>query len=141
MNMMLPSGELRLSFRRCRFGLPAGHPRVRRCTVGPAQRSCNTKAKNGDPLRLFFAETPRARLEAIRIVDMTSSNAWAEFVSVFRRTCTAFVQHENAKAQLKALIPEDAREAIGHGVRAKRSKPLRSVSIGANGPSANTWYR
>ena len=34
----------------------------------------------------------------------------------------AFLQHENAKAELKALIPEDAREAIGHGVRAKRSK-------------------
>ena len=27
-----------------------------------------------------------------------------------------------AKAELKALMPEDAREANGHGVRAKRSK-------------------
>jgi putative phage-type endonuclease len=78
--------------------------------------------ENGDPPRLFFVETPRARLEAIRIVDMTSSNAWAEFASLFSRTRTAFVQHENAKAELKALMPEDAREAIGHGVRAKRSK-------------------
>jgi predicted phage-related endonuclease len=78
--------------------------------------------ENGDPPRLFFAETPRARLKVIRIVDMTSSNAWAEFASLFRRTRTAFVQHESAKAELKALMPEDAREAIGHGVRAKRSK-------------------
>jgi predicted phage-related endonuclease len=78
--------------------------------------------ENGDPPRLFFAETPRARLEAIRIVDMTSSNAWAEFASLFCQTRTAFVQHENAKAELKVLMPEDAREAIGHGVRAKRSK-------------------
>src|SRR6516225_7517402 len=78
--------------------------------------------ENGDPPRLFFAETPRARLEAIRIVDMTSSNAWAEFASLFCRPRTAFVQHENAKAELKALMPEDVREAIGHGVRAKRSK-------------------
>jgi predicted phage-related endonuclease len=78
--------------------------------------------ENGDLPRLFFAETPRARLEAIRVVDMTSSNAWAEFASLFCRTRTAFVQHENAKAELKALMPEDAREAIGHGVRAKRSK-------------------
>src|SRR5580692_11078256 len=78
--------------------------------------------ENGDSPRLFFAETPRARLEAIRIVDMTSSNAWAEFASLFSRTRTAFVQHENAKAELKALMPEDAREAIGHGIRAKRSK-------------------
>jgi predicted phage-related endonuclease len=78
--------------------------------------------ENGDSPRLFFAETPRARLDAIRIVDMTSSNSWAEFASLFSRTRTAFVQHENAKAELKALMPEDAREAIGHGVRAKRSK-------------------
>jgi predicted phage-related endonuclease len=78
--------------------------------------------ENGDPPRLFLAEPPRARLEAVRIVDMASSNSWAEFASLFRRTRTAFVQHENAKAELKALMPEDAREAIGHGVRAKRSK-------------------
>jgi hypothetical protein len=78
--------------------------------------------ENGEQPQLFLAETPRARLEAIRVVDMSSSNAWAEFASLFCRTRTAFVQHENAKAELKALVPEDAREAIGHGVRAKRSK-------------------
>ena len=37
-------------------------------------------------------------------------------------TRAAFLDHERAKAELKALMPEDAREAIGHGVRAKRSK-------------------
>ena len=35
---------------------------------------------------------------------------------------TAYLEHENAKAELKGLMPEDAKEAIGHGVRAKRSK-------------------
>jgi hypothetical protein len=34
----------------------------------------------------------------------------------------AFLDHERAKAELKTLMPEDAKEAIGHGVRAKRSK-------------------
>ena len=34
----------------------------------------------------------------------------------------AFLDHERAKTELKALMPEDAKEAIGHGVRAKRSK-------------------
>jgi hypothetical protein len=29
---------------------------------------------------------------------------------------------ELAKAELKALLADDAKEAIGHGVRAKRSK-------------------
>jgi hypothetical protein len=27
-----------------------------------------------------------------------------------------------AKSELKALMPEDAREAIGHGLRARRSR-------------------
>jgi hypothetical protein len=34
----------------------------------------------------------------------------------------SFLDHERAKSELKALIPEDAKEAIGHGVRAKRSR-------------------
>jgi len=78
--------------------------------------------ESGEPPRLFGVEPPRARIEAVRIVDMSSSNAWAEFSSVFRRTQEAYLEHEKAKAELKGLMPEDAKEAIGHGVRAKRSK-------------------
>jgi hypothetical protein len=71
---------------------------------------------------LIDAEPPRPRLAAARIVDMSSSNSWAEFAAVFRSTRHAFLEHERAKSELRALIPEDAKEAIGHGVRAKRSK-------------------
>ena len=78
--------------------------------------------ESGEPPRLFGADPPRARIEAVRIVDMSSSNAWAEFSTVFCRTRGAYLEHENAKAELKGLMPEDAKEAIGHGVRAKRSK-------------------
>ena len=78
--------------------------------------------ESGEPPRLFGAEPPRARVQAVRIVDMTSSNAWAEFSTVFRRTREAYLEHENARAELKALMPDDAKEAIGHGIRAKRSK-------------------
>jgi hypothetical protein len=53
---------------------------------------------------------------------MSSSNSWAEFAALFRNTRSAFLDHERAKGELKALMPEDAREAIGHGVKAKRSK-------------------
>ena len=53
---------------------------------------------------------------------MSGSNSWAEFAGLFRSTRQAFLGHERAKAELKALMPEDAKEAIGHGVRAKRSK-------------------
>jgi hypothetical protein len=34
----------------------------------------------------------------------------------------AYLEHEQAKAELKTLMPENAKEAIGHGVRAQRSK-------------------
>jgi hypothetical protein len=69
-----------------------------------------------------MAEPPRPRIEAIRIVDMSASNSWAEFAGLFRSSRDAFLDHERARNELKALMPEDAKEAIGHGVRAKRSK-------------------
>jgi putative phage-type endonuclease len=78
--------------------------------------------QSGEVPRLIMAEAPRPRIQAIRIVDMTSSNSWAEFAALFRNTRDAFLDHERAKTELKALMPEDAKEAIGHGVRAKRSK-------------------
>jgi predicted phage-related endonuclease len=78
--------------------------------------------ESGEPPRLFGIEPPRPRIEAIRIVDMSSSNSWAEFAALFRNTRAAFLDHERAKTELKTLMPEDAKEAIGHGVRAKRSK-------------------
>jgi putative phage-type endonuclease len=78
--------------------------------------------QSGEPPHLINAEPPRPRLEAVRIVDMSASNSWAEFAALFRNTRSAFLDHERAKSELKALMPEDAKEAIGHGVRAKRSK-------------------
>ena len=78
--------------------------------------------QSGEPPHLINAEPPRPRVEAIRIVDMSSSNSWAEFAGIFRSTRSAYVEHERAKTELKALLPEDAKEGIGHGLRARRSK-------------------
>jgi predicted phage-related endonuclease len=78
--------------------------------------------QSGEPPHLINAEPPRPRIEAVRIVDMSSSNSWAEFAALFRNTREPFLDHERAKSELKALMPENAKEAIGHGVRAKRSK-------------------
>ncbi len=78
--------------------------------------------ESGEPPALFGVEPPKPRIEAVRIIDMSASNSWAEFAGVFRSTRSAFLEHEKAKAELKGLMPDDAREAIGHGVRAKRSK-------------------
>jgi predicted phage-related endonuclease len=76
----------------------------------------------GETPRPFGVEAPRLPIEAVKIVDMNESNSWAEAAGLFRATRAAFLDHEKAKADLKGLIPEDAKEAIGHGIRAKRSK-------------------
>jgi len=78
--------------------------------------------ETGERPRLFGIEPPRPRIEAVRVVDMSASNTWAELSGVFRSTRAAFLEHERAKSELKSLIPDDAKEAVGHGVRAKRSK-------------------
>src|SRR5450759_2890414 len=85
--------------------------------------------ENGEPPCLFGVEPPRPRVEAVRIVDMSASNSWAEFAGVFCQTRAAYLDHDAAKAELKKLMPEDAKEAIGHGIRAKRSKS-GAVSFG-----------
>jgi hypothetical protein len=78
--------------------------------------------ESGEPPVLFGVDPPRPRIEAVRIVDMSTSNAWAEFADIFVRTREAHLEHEKAKSELKCLVPEDAQQAIGHSIRAKRSK-------------------
>ena len=87
-----------------------------------AERKFWRCVESGEPPRLFGIEPPRPRVEAVRTVDMSGSNAWAEFANLYRLTLPAALDHDRAKNELKALVPEDAREAAGHGVRAKRSK-------------------
>jgi predicted phage-related endonuclease len=87
-----------------------------------AERKFWRCVESGEPPRLFGVEPPKPRIEAVRIVDMSTSNSWAELADLFRNTRQAFLDHERAKAELKALMPEDAKEATGHGVRAKRSR-------------------
>ena len=87
-----------------------------------AERKFWRCVENGELPQLFGVEPPKPRVDALRIVDMSASNTWAEFAAVFARTRSAHLEHEQAKVELKSLMPEDAKEAIGHGVRAKRSK-------------------
>jgi predicted phage-related endonuclease len=94
-----------------------------------AERKFWRCVESGELPRLFGIEPPKARIEAIRIVDMSSSNAWADFAAVFARTRPAFLEHEGARRELKSLMPEDAQQAIGHGVRARRSKSGITVEL------------
>jgi predicted phage-related endonuclease len=87
-----------------------------------AERKFWRCVQSGESPHLFGIEPPRPRIDAVRSVDMSGSNAWAEFANIYRLTRPAALDHDRAKTELKALVPEDAREAAGHGVRAKRSK-------------------
>jgi predicted phage-related endonuclease len=87
-----------------------------------AERKFWRCVESGEPPRLFGVEPPKPRIEAVRIVDMSGSNSWAEFAGLFRNTRQAFLEHERSKTELKTLMPEDAKEAVGHGIRARRSK-------------------
>jgi predicted phage-related endonuclease len=87
-----------------------------------AERKFWRCVENGEPPALFGVDPPKPRIEAVRIVDMTTSNAWAEFAAIFARTREAHQEHERARTELKGLVPEDARQAFGHGIGAKRSK-------------------
>ena len=98
----------------CRSALPAPH-----CHLRTEILALRRERRAPSPL---WREPPKPRIEAVRIVDMTTSNSWVEFAVLFRNTRQAFLDHERSKTELKALMPEDAKEATGHGVRAKRSK-------------------
>src|SRR4051812_46743909 len=87
-----------------------------------AERKFWRCVESGQTPHLFGIEPPRLQVEAVRIVDMSASNSWAELAGVFCKTRTAYLEHDGAKAELKKLMPEDAKEAVGHGLRAKRSK-------------------
>jgi hypothetical protein len=82
-----------------------------------AEKKFRRCVESGESPRLLGAEPPRPRIAAVRIVDMSASNSWAELAGVFCQTRAAFLDHEQAKTELKILMPEDAKEAFGHGTR------------------------
>src|SRR5690349_5791602 len=56
---------------------------------------------SGEPPRLFGIEPPRPRVEAVRTVDMSGSNAWAEFANLYRLTRPAALDYDRAKTELR----------------------------------------
>ena len=88
-----------------------------------AERKFWRCVESGEPPRLFGVEPPKPRIEAVRIVDMSCLQCLGGIRRrSLPRTRAAHLEHEQAKTELKSLMPEDAKEAIGHGIRAKRSK-------------------
>ena len=65
-----------------------------------------------------YAATPR--IEGVRVVDMSTSHSWAEFAeSSYARIVWGA---RAGQAELKALVPFEAKDASCHGIRARRSK-------------------
>src|SRR6202023_2912838 len=58
-----------------------------------AERKFWRCVESGEPPTLFGVDPPKPRIEAVRIVDMSSSNVWAEFAAIFSRTRPAFLEH------------------------------------------------
>src|SRR6516164_1762741 len=50
-----------------------------------AERKFWRCVESGEPPHLFGVEPPKPRIEALRVVDMSTSNAWAEFAGIFIR--------------------------------------------------------
>ena len=87
-----------------------------------AERKFWRCVETGEPPRLFGVEPPRA-------ADRGGPGRGHERIQLLGGICRRVLpdpprpcRTRAAKAELKKLMPEDAKEAVGHGVRAKRSK-------------------
>jgi predicted phage-related endonuclease len=67
--------------------LLAAEKRFRRCVL------------TGERPSLFGLEPPPPRVEAVRVADMSASNAWADLAAVYCRTRAAYTEHESAKSR------------------------------------------
>ena len=65
-------------------------------------------------------EPPRPA--AAREVDMGASNAWAAHASAWIEHRDGAAAFRTAEKEIKALVPEDASRAHGHGIEVKRSR-------------------
>ena len=63
-----------------------------------------------------------APIDAVRRVDMTGSNEWANYAVQLQTNSVGKKLYDEASSKLKSLVEEDVAEAFGHGIRIKRDK-------------------
>jgi len=73
-----------------------------------------------EPVANPFIKPPK--IEAVRTVDMTGNNLWAAAASRWKENAEAKKAFDFAAKEIKEATPQDAKEAYGHGIRAKRNK-------------------
>jgi predicted phage-related endonuclease len=71
--------------------------------------------QSGDRPHLFGVVPPKPRIEGVRIVDMGSSNSWAEFAALFCSTRAAFLEHERAKRSSRGWCRRTPRRRSARG--------------------------
>ena len=89
-----------------------------------AERKFWRCVETGEPPRLFGVEPPKPRIEAVRIVDMSSSNAWAEFATTFARTRPAYLRARKSQGRIEEL-GAGRRAAGGRTWRARAALEIR----------------
>jgi hypothetical protein len=77
------------------------------------------------PVALGALDAP---VPAVKTYEMTQSNSWAEAATIWRANRDAARAFEGAAKDLKALVPDDAKRAHGHGIQVDRNK-AGSLSI------------
>lgn len=73
-----------------------------------------------------IAETPvTPPIQPRRIVDMATSNSWADEAATWLANVAGKKKAEGAEKALKALVPDDAARCFGHGVQINRDRAGR----------------
>lgn len=80
--------------------------------------------QSGETPRLIHGGPPRPRIEAVSHCRHELVELLCRIRALFFFTRSAFLGHERAKGELKALIPDNDNEAFGHRIRARRSKAI-----------------
>jgi len=84
-----------------------------------AERNFWECVQNGTPP---VAVEIKAPVEAIRKVDMTGHNSWADAAGDWHMHYGPAKAFEAATKRIKELVEPDVQEAFGHGIKASRSK-------------------
>ena len=82
--------------------------------------------QSGETPHLINGEPPRPRIEAVRIVDMSASNSWAEFAALFRKHPERLSRPRTGEKRAQSL---DARGCQG-GHRAWRESQALEIGGG-----------
>ena len=67
--------------------------------------------QSGETPHLINAEPPRARIEAVRVVDMSTSNSWSEFAGLFRDGGPGQAAPDDVETSPSFHATDDAEEA------------------------------